>query len=879
MKTIRQFLFFIVLPVAMLISCAVVKRNYHDTCLHYNKYFLANEKMKEIELELWKSHKDDYNAILKVYPDCDTNMSKTIKPQTEFCMKKASIGIDWHGGTYWAKESWNGESRWADNAFILIGKSRIYLNDFKNANETFKYVNTKTKNEHDRAEALIWLANAYTRKGDYFAAAEVFNKMDVEKLNAKNKREYYLAKTYFHGQVGEFAHVNKYVQKAIPLTSRWVYKREKKARLHFIAAQTYQMYGKDSSAYINYQKAVKNNPPYELGFYARLFAAEVASVNSNKQTKKINRHFKKMLKDPKNKEYNDKIYYEMANFELKHKNTNKAVVYLKKSLKTEIQNPVQKGYTYLKLGELNYEVFKNYNKAKLYYDSALITLPKTHKDFARISKRKNILDEFAKHYNTIVTEDSVQKLAKLSPEALTAKLEKIINDDYLRQKEEFMAEKRAAKAKAAQEALAKEQNGTDFLSMDPNAKWYFYSMTSITEGKAKFTKIWGERVLEDNWRRSIKEKVDTPVEIEDVDTTQKVSSKVTIDDNKPKPDKDGFIGQKLVKENLLANIPFDDAKLEASNAKIQESMFTLGKIYHFKLEELDNAAQQYETLLKRYPEGMFNGNTLYLLYLIYKDSDPKKAEHYKNLLIGQYPNNEYAKSFIDPDWRIKENKEYAMYEAQYKVIFNLYESKNFKQADTLAATTLIESPKTPFKSKIELIRVLITARTKNIYAYRDSLRHYMETNTDEVTNSYAKNLYNQCDERIKLKEEIEKKWKHRLDSVAKEEALEKAKADSIALSKTMKFKKTKEKTKDTTALNTNSEYLKSKYDAINKNEQQVVNENQQVPQGLNKPNENVPNTEQILNSQAPEVPISNMEAEKIGLPTEQQEPKNTASPK
>ena len=46
----------------VLVACATVRKHYHDTTLHYNKYFLANEKLNEIEADLWKQHKDDYNS-------------------------------------------------------------------------------------------------------------------------------------------------------------------------------------------------------------------------------------------------------------------------------------------------------------------------------------------------------------------------------------------------------------------------------------------------------------------------------------------------------------------------------------------------------------------------------------------------------------------------------------------------------------------------------------------------------------------------------------------------------------------------------------------------------------------------------------------------
>jgi tetratricopeptide (TPR) repeat protein len=76
--------------------------------------------------------------------------------------------------------------------------------------------------------------------------------------------------------------------------------------------------------------------------------------------KKIRNYFKKLLKDDKNREFVDRIYYEMANFELKHNNQEQAIEYYKSSIMESENNPRQKGLAYLRLGELYYDNYKNY---------------------------------------------------------------------------------------------------------------------------------------------------------------------------------------------------------------------------------------------------------------------------------------------------------------------------------------------------------------------------------------------------------------------------------------------------------------------------------------------------------------------------------------
>ena len=62
------------------------------------------------------------------------------------------------------------------------------------------------------------------------------------------------------------------------------------------------------------------NPEYEVDFYARLYLAQVTEISRSKSVNAALKSFRKLLKDSKNKEFKDKIYYEMGVFELKQKN-------------------------------------------------------------------------------------------------------------------------------------------------------------------------------------------------------------------------------------------------------------------------------------------------------------------------------------------------------------------------------------------------------------------------------------------------------------------------------------------------------------------------------------------------------------------------------
>ncbi|MEQ8423892.1 MAG: hypothetical protein RIA63_04220, partial [Cyclobacteriaceae bacterium] len=134
----RVILIFAVISL-LLIRCSseqttVTSNAYHNLTAHYNGYYYAREKIREVEKTIQSSLDDDHNQILRLYPRLDTTLAKTYSKDTEEAIKMASISIQRHPN-----------SKWVDDNYIMVGLARLYDCDFVNAVQTFKYVNTKSK--------------------------------------------------------------------------------------------------------------------------------------------------------------------------------------------------------------------------------------------------------------------------------------------------------------------------------------------------------------------------------------------------------------------------------------------------------------------------------------------------------------------------------------------------------------------------------------------------------------------------------------------------------------------------------------------------------------------------------------------------------------
>src|SRR5690606_30571109 len=132
---------------------------------------------------------------------------------------------------------------------------------------------------------------------------------------------------------------------------RLLKKKDRRGRIYFIIGQVYQELGFEAEAYNYYKKCLSTNPEYEVDFYARLYMAQVTEISRNRDVNAARKSFRKLLKDSKNKEFRDKIYYEMGIFELKQNEIDEAIHFLNRSVRSGNNKRIQ-GEAYLRLGEI-----------------------------------------------------------------------------------------------------------------------------------------------------------------------------------------------------------------------------------------------------------------------------------------------------------------------------------------------------------------------------------------------------------------------------------------------------------------------------------------------------------------------------------------------
>ncbi len=689
---------------------------FHNLTAHYNGFYYAREKSREVDKVILKSLDDDPNLILRLFPKIDTNIAKGYAKDTDEIIKMASISIQRHPN-----------SKWVDDNYVQVGLARLYAADFVNAIQTFKYVNTKSKDPNMRHIALVYLMRTFIEQGEFDKAEEVFRFLEKEKLEKSNQKNLYLAKAYFYQLRNDLDNMVWNLTKADSLLKR----SDRKGRIYFIVGQVYQQIGFESEAYNYYKKCLATNPDYEIDFYARLNMAQVAKLDSRRDVRNIRKAFDKMLADSKNQEFKDKIYFEMGEFERKQNNLKDAIDRYKLSAHAGKNKRIQ-GRAYLRLGQLYFDSLKKYSLAKSYYDSAIAALPKDFDNYASIKKRQEVLGDFVKYTETISWQDSLLLMASMD----TAVLHKQIDSTLTAKNKVDTSKKRKRRSESSGGQSGSNQSSNAFFNVnDPNAQevdWYFGNSSAVALGQTEFQRVWGTIPLEDNWRRSVK----TPGSTAPTDTGAPTNA--VADDGKNKGEKNAKPKEVDQAAKLLAQLPYTETQKKDALAKIEDAYFKLGDLYYFQLEEKDNAAVSYKNLLRRFPGSEHEPEVLYKMYLITREKNGE-SERYASLLKEKYPNSTYTRIMLNPDYMKESSIAAEKQKLIYRDAYANYQSGNLRAAQEQINRGLKEGD-TGFNQQLELLQILITGKTEDIAKYQYELGEFVKKYPDGSLKPYAEQL-------------------------------------------------------------------------------------------------------------------------------------------
>ncbi len=761
MKSKGSYIFYWLLIVLFIGSCTTQKntfitRTYHNITSKYNILFNENESFKKGVNKVDDAYVDDYAEVLPVFTYGDKELASSVSPEMDRTIKKGTKLVSLHSITvkpklkdntalspkeraFYNKNEFN---KWVDDNYFLIGKAHFYKHDYKLALETFMFILNEFKNEEAVYDSRIWLARIYNETGEYKSSEEILNELEKDE-NFPKRLDIDLFTTFadLYIKLDNIAMAIPYLENA----REKVKKKSLRVRYTFILAQLYEKQGDLQQASKLYDKVIKMNPPYEMTFNAKVNRA-LSYQKGYGSVREIEKQLSRMLKDEKNKEYKDQIYYALGNIAYKEGNTPKAIKQYKKSVQHNVNNLNQKMRSFLTLADLYYEL-PDYLNAQAYYDSTVVLLDMDYKDYDIIFAKSQSLTGLVKEIQIFSLEDSVQRLAKLSKNELLSVIDNIIED--VKQNEQEEIQRRQEEALDRQFAR---ENEYDRKMGQQNAAggsmWYFYNQTARSLGYNEFRIKWGNRKLEDDWRRKNKSLVSfgEHTGAEDADVAAAEESKGT-----------KAVSNKT-REYYLKNIPLTDSMLSVSHSRIEHALYNMGLIYKNELKDYAKAIESFKELIKRYPLTEFLLPAYYYLYDIYKKENNKAlVENYKSRIVSQFPNSTYAKLLTNPNYVKELEAEQNKVNKYYEETYLKYRAKQYRDVISRAEYAIENYPDDKLISKFAFLRALSIGRTRDIKTFTDALFDILSAYPQTEVAENVKNILVYLDkEHPDLKEEHEK---------------------------------------------------------------------------------------------------------------------------
>jgi tetratricopeptide (TPR) repeat protein len=614
---------------------------------HYNILYNANLLVEESQKNIQLATLDDYERLIPVYKEPTEATSQAEVKSLDQAILKANVI---------ANEK--SLSNYVDDAYFLIAKANHLKANFYNASEFFTYVYTSYPEEKQlRQAALAWKARSMIASERFEEARTALDTaFKYIKTEKESVGDIYATRAQLHLYANQFNEAIPLLEQAI----KYARDRQNKIRWVYLLAQLQQLTNDTESAYNNYTEVVKSNAPFDMAFNANLSRISIRDEESGNQISKSER-LRTLLRDDKNKDFIDQIYFQIANTYADEKDLEKALENYNFSIKNSTKNQTQKGLSYQKLAEIYFDQ-SDFVRSKAYYDSTLAALPKTYPDYALISKKTANLELLADRLTTISMQDTLQMLASLPEADRELRIGALVREQTLK-----------AINLAATTAGTSLPGPTQALANSvKEGKFYFNNSIALSQGLIDFKKRWGNRKLEDNWRRSQKSASDITATI----SADQTIANTPFQQGTPDPTSANI---ETIRRTFIEGMPLTADQKLASDEKIAAAYYDIGNYYRDVSLDTAEAVNTYEKLLSRFPNNPNKLALYYNLYRLNRNANPGRSEEFKNILLKDFPDSPFSKIILDPQYSQRSDEQEIAFNRFYNNAYDLYLGKKYME--------------------------------------------------------------------------------------------------------------------------------------------------------------------------------------------------------
>ena len=696
MKNAYNFILFIVLILLVATGCSrkkdkFINRSWHSLNTKYNILYNGGIALETGKTAINSTFVDNYWNILPVerlQPKDDIILGGKVQdPNFGRAEEKAVKAIQVHGMNIKGKE----KNPQIDESYILLGKARYFDNRFIPAQEAFNYILFKYPASSNINLAKIWRAKTNLRlENEGLAIKNLKELIESNKLSNEDNvaASSALAQAYITTKALDSAIIQ--LQRASQLTKD----NHELGRLRFIEGQLYSTLGIKDSANLAFDQVIALNRKTPRIYMISAYLEKIKNFDFENDNKLILETLLESLElNRENRPFLDKIYHQIANYQIKNNKDSLAIAYYNKSLRTDSKDAHLTALNYRILADLNFD-YSEYSLAGSYYDSTLLSLQDNSRLFRAIKRKRDNLEDVI-YYEAVAHEtDSVLRLVQLSQSEKEAYFQTYIEN--LKLEEEAVEKSDVTTMKSYFVPSLNKVSKKD-------KTFYFYNPPTVAFGKNEFVRIWGARALEANWRWSNK-----TVRNEEVVENELEEAEIEADKSR------------FTIAYYLAQIPSEESALDSISKERNFAYYQLGLIYKDKFKEYTLSQNKLEKLLKQFPEKRLVLPTKYNLYKVYSllGLSQLKATLKKDI-IENHPDSRYAAILLNPELALLNNENSP--QSLYNNLYTQFELGNYQEVIDGCDLQITRLDGDEIVPKLELLKATSRARLYGFEAYKEGL--------------------------------------------------------------------------------------------------------------------------------------------------------------
>lgn len=474
-------------------------------------------------------------------------------------------------------------SRFIDDAVLLIGKSYYFLNDFLQAERKFNEFLSKLSSSDLTDEAKLFLGKTKLKLGQVKDAETILKNLVTNSPNNSIKSEAAQDLAIYAVSKKDYETAIKYFEESV----KFAVDSDKKAEKQYILAKIYAI-NKPLQAASQYKKAMDMTSDFDLSFYSKLnYAKSLVVIKDYRQAAKMLEELDSKYREYP--EYKQLVELEMANNYYAQGNFKRA---LNKYYEVIVEYPGT-----ISSADAYYYLAKYYEKEKDDYLNALVNYNKVgqeslYSDFAiESSKKSATLDRY------FVLEATINQTDKREIPTENINVEsfrRVFNDE--RGIESNSNKDGENNIPGQEEGSPKGMKGRGYPPVDT------YMLDSLDSGEEK-----------------------TPKEL-----------------NQKQNDQTGTTPVDTLLNKTEDPILIDTTTTEVADPRF-DAYFEMAELFFYKLGRADSAEYYLETILRMYDDSDKISKVMYALANVYKNSgNTAKANEYFERVINEYPNSIFA---------------------------------------------------------------------------------------------------------------------------------------------------------------------------------------------------------------------------------------------